>query len=92
MRLTQAAYGYADSQVPEEVSSVPLSAEELSLPPEELKNRAEHLVFDEAYMSCKDQIHGHVVACTDQFIENADQATRAARINMNRILTQLQLD
>ena len=86
MRLTQISNGYADTMVPEEVSTYPLSAEERDLSREDLKKKAQALVFGDDYSEHKDQIRACVTQCTEQLINNSGQELVAVRDKMDRLM------
>jgi len=86
MRLTQLANGYDDTLVPEEVSSFPLDALELSLSPQEMKQAAERLVFGDEYLSYKEQIREYVAQCSGRLIDDLSHEIVKARTRMDSFM------
>ncbi len=86
MRLTQLANGYDDADVPEEVSSFELPDEDLQLTAQEMREKAEALVFGDEYMSYKEEIRGHVAECTDEMIENTNRTSEEIHSKLKRIM------
>ena len=86
MRLAQIAYGYADSEVPQEVSGWKLTAAEKAMDPEQMRARAASLVFDDEYASSKEEIRKNVSDCTDQLLRSAAAEVERSRAAMDRFL------
>lgn len=84
MRLTLEAREYHLSNLPEEISSIQLSAEDLALSPEELRDKAQDLVFNNNYIHYKDRIRENVNLCTQALIRSSSQ-------ELERSSSQLQL-
>ena len=93
MKLVQTAMGYDDSQVPEAVSSVALTPEELGLTAGDQMQRAQKYAFDDEYMAYKEHIHENVQACTQELILSSgnklDQTMQNMKhfLNMQTVLT-----
>ena len=86
MRLMQEAGSYNEDEIPEAVSSIKLSEEDMALEPAEQKAKAESLMFDEIYISYKDKIRASVNACTEDLIETSGEELSSANRDMERIL------
>ena len=78
MRLVLQSQGSDLSKVPEEISEVVLSQEELSMSEAELKEKAQSLVFDSEYMLYKDRIRDNVSMCTRYLISSSSQELQLA--------------
>lgn len=89
MRLTLEAGDYDMSSVPEEVMAIELSEEDLALSPEEMRAKAETLVFDNNYMHAKDRIRENVSQCTQALIRSSSQELERASARMS-ILVNVQ--
>ncbi|MBQ9065353.1 MAG: EAL domain-containing protein [Blautia sp.] len=87
MKLTLLANGLDMTNVPTEVTSSVLDEDEMSLSPEEQKERAEELVFGPEYMSYKEQIRGYVSECTSTLIENTNAKMISVRDRINRLMS-----
>ena len=86
MRLAQAAYGIPDGSVPDAVSSVPLSGEQLALAPEAQRAEAETLVFGDEYLSWKAVIWQNVDHCAENLTGSSANAAAGMRAIMERVL------
>ena len=93
MRLMLETGDYDLTVVPDEIKSVALSPSELALSPQEQKERAQTLVFDNNYMHYKDRIREHVSLCTQALIRASSQeleqstAQLALLVNLQTALT-----
>ena len=65
MRLAVSAFGYDLSEYPEEIQNVELSAEDINATPEEQRETARMMVFDEIYHGKKEAISSNVQECLD---------------------------
>ena len=86
IRMTQLAAGIPDADVPEGIKATALTAAEADLPPEEMKAAAEELVFDETYVSYKDQIRNYVGLCTSQIIEESGGELERVQAGIGRVI------
>ena len=85
MRLTQLSRGYADSQVPPEVSGVVLTPAQLALSPQAQQQAAVELVLGGDYAAYKDLIQANVQLC-GQLLEQATNANMVrARLSITRL-------
>lgn len=73
MKLTLLAEGYDEAGMPEGLSDVQLSAEQLALAPEGKRKLAQDLVFGSSYAEYKANIKDYAARCTDVLIENSEQ-------------------
>ena len=86
MRLMVEAEGYDLADVPEAVASVELSPEDLALTPEQQKEKAQSLVFDNNYMHYKDRIREHVSLCTQSLIRDSSQELEQSSAQLSLLL------
>ena len=77
MRLAISGYGYDVLDYPVEIQNVKLSAEDLSATPEEQREKARMMVFDDIYHSKKVAITDNVQGCLD--VMNAEIDPRRLR-------------
>ena len=95
MRLTIEAGNYEQSKIPADVLSVEIPVEYRNLSAEELKDRAQSLVFNSSYMHYKDRIRENVHNCTQSLIRSSSQdleqasARLSVLVNIQTILTIL---
>jgi len=87
MRLTQLAYGYQDSEMPDEVASFALPAEEARMSSAEMKAKAAGLVFGAEYLDYKNRIRDYVTACAQELIETSGAEKVQIRTRMDRLMT-----
>lgn len=93
MRLMIERSGYNMSEVPAKILEIELTDEEKAMSAEELKDRAQQLVFDSNYMHYKDKIRENVSLCTQALIRASSQELESASsqlsllVNMQTILT-----
>ncbi len=73
IRLMIEAGDYSPADVPDEIMSLELSPEDKALSKEQLKERAQTLVFDNNYMHYKDRIRENVAQCTQALIRSSSQ-------------------
>ncbi len=89
MRLILEAGKYDMSTVPENIANVQLTQEERSLTPNQMKELAETLVFDNNYMHYKDRIRENVGLCTKSLIRSSSQELEKASAKLS-LLVKLQ--
>ena len=89
MRLILEAGKYDMSTVPANIANVQLTPEERSLAPDEKKELAETLVFDNNYMHYKDRIRENVGLCTKSLIRSSSQELEKASAKLS-LLVKLQ--
>ena len=82
MRLKLESGGYDLTQIPDEIASADLTAEDLALTKEEMNEKAQTLVFDETYMRYKEQIREQVGRCTEELIRAFSQELDRASSRM----------
>jgi len=93
MRLIVEAGEYDISQIPEEILAVELGSEDLALSGDEMRRKAQTLVFDNLYMHYKDRIRENVGKCTQSLIRISSQelerasAQLALLVNIQTALT-----
>ena len=73
MRLMVEAGDYDGAIIPDKIERMPLSPEDQALSKEELKDKAQKLVFDNNYMHHKDRIRESVSQCTQSLIRDSSQ-------------------
>ena len=78
MRLMVEAGNYGSGDIPEAVSKISLTEEEKALSPEEMKSKAQTLVFNNNYMLYKDRIRENVSLCTQSLIRASSQELEQA--------------
>ena len=86
MRLMVEAGNYDIREVPAEITSIPLSEEELVLSPQEMKAKAQDLVFDNNYMHHKDRIRESVSLCTQALIRVSSQELEQASAQLSLLV------
>ena len=89
MRLILEAGKYDMSTVPANIANVQLTPEERRLTPEQMKDLAETLVFDNNYMHYKDRIRENVGLCTKSLIRSSSQELEKASAKLS-LLVKLQ--
>jgi len=93
MRLMIEAGNYLSEDIPKEILLITLSNEELALSPEEMRARAQDLVFNNNYMHYKDRIRENVNLCTQSLIHSSSKDLELATgqlsvmVNMQTITT-----
>ncbi|MBO7708951.1 MAG: EAL domain-containing protein [Lachnospiraceae bacterium] len=78
MRLVVEAGDYDPAQIPEEISSIRLTAEEAKMSEAELLEQARTLVFGNGYVHYKDKIRENVGLCTQALIGSSSQELEKA--------------
>ena len=73
MRLMVEARGFDKASIPETIAAIELDPADQNLSPEEMKAKAESLVFDNNYMHHKDRIRESVSQCTQALIRSSSQ-------------------
>ena len=86
MRLVVEAGDYNPADIPEAISSVVLGPEYAGMTPDELRARAETLVFDNNYMHAKDRIRENVSLCTQALIHSSSQELEAASARLSLLV------
>ena len=86
MRLILEAGKYDMNTVPDDIANVKLTPEEQSLDPEQMKERAETLVFDNNYMHYKDRIRENVGLCTKLLIRSSSQELEKASAKLSLLV------
>ena len=97
MRLMLESGDYDLTEVPEEIQEIELTPEEQAMSPEELKEKAETMVFDNNYMHYKDRIRENVGLCTQALIRSSSleleqsSSQLALLVNIQSFLTIISL-
>ncbi|MBQ9155822.1 MAG: EAL domain-containing protein, partial [Eubacterium sp.] len=86
MRLMLEAGDYDLSEIPDEIKGISLTAEEKALSADELKTRAETLVFDNNYMHYKERIRENVSLCTQALIRSSSQELEQASAQLAQLV------
>ena len=86
MRLWLESAGYSQSEIPEQLKSISLGDTDLKLTPEEQRNKAVMLVFDDVYMDYKDKIKANVGICMEELLTKSKQDLDDASSHMIFIL------
>ncbi len=86
MRLILQSQGDDLSKVPQEISGIALSQEELSMSEDELREKAQRLVFDSEYMLYKDRIRDNVSMCTQFLISSSSQELKLASDHLSTLV------
>jgi len=82
MRLMLQAEHYNLAGIPEDIAGIELSPDELAMSDEELKAKAQSLVFDNNYMHHKDRIRENVNLCTQALIRSSSQELEKASASL----------
>lgn len=95
MRMILETRDYDLSLVPQEISKIQLSKEDLALSKDELEHKAQQMVFDNNYMHYKDRIRENVSLCTQYLIRSSSQELEQASaklstlVNLQGVVTML---
>ncbi|MBQ9262923.1 MAG: EAL domain-containing protein [Clostridia bacterium] len=89
MRLMMETGSYDPANIPDEVKQITLSPEYLAMTPEEQREKAQQLVFDNNYMHYKDRIRENVRLCTQALIRASSQELDQASSRLS-LLVNLQ--
>ena len=89
MRLMLETGDYDLAAIPEEITSIELTAEERALSNEELKDRAQMLVFSSDYMLYKNRIRENTALCTQALIRSSSQELEQASAELS-VLVKIQ--
>ena len=73
MRLIIEQGNYNPSDIPDDIKSIQLSPEDRALTPDQMREKARNLVFDNNYMHYKDRIRENVSLCTQALIHSSSQ-------------------
>ncbi len=90
MRLTAEAYGYDLSDFPEEIRDVLVGAATEALGPEQKKEIARSMVFDDNYRSQKEAISDSVQKCLDALVSETNREMGGAADQLRTLLTREQ--
>lgn len=82
MRLAAESYGYAPADCPARIAEAALAESDLLLPPEEQRDKALDLLFDETYQGYKDLIRENVSLSVETLIDEtrAEQMESSAQL------------
>ena len=86
MRLMIETGRYDTEDIPEEITRIQLTPEEQALSAEELKEKAQTLVFDNNYMHYKDKIRENVRLCTQALIRASSQELEQASAKLSLLV------
>ena len=86
MRLILEAEGYDMSAVPAEIANIQLTGEERSLSPEQLREKAQTLVFDSNYMHYKERIKENVGLCTKSLMRSSSRDLERSSERLSRLV------
>ena len=86
IRLIIETGDYPISDIPDEVLAITLSPEDQALSPEEMKAKAQTLVFDNNYMHYKDRIRENVNLCTQSLIRTSSQELEQASSQLSLLV------
>ena len=87
MRLMLETGEVPADEVPAEIAEIELTPEEKAMSPEELKNTAQTMVFDNNYMHYKDRIRENVRLCTQSLIRSSSQELEQASAQLSHVGT-----
>ena len=86
MRLMLQAEHHDLAGIPADIAGIPLTDSERAMSDEELKDRAQSLVFNNNYMHYKDRIRENVNLCTQALIRSASQELEAASTSLSLLV------
>ena len=86
MRLTLETGDYDLTLIPESISGITLSPEDQALSPDELRTKAQQLVFNNNYMHYKDRIRENVSLCTQSLIRSSSQELDQASAKLSLLV------
>ena len=89
MRMMVEIGDYDPADLPEEITSITLSSDIKQLSDDELRHKAQDLVFDSNYMHFKDRIRENVSLCTQSLIRSSSLELENASSRMS-VLVNLQ--
>ncbi|MBR3000723.1 MAG: EAL domain-containing protein [Oscillospiraceae bacterium] len=89
MRLVIENGSYSAKDIPEDIASITLTAEEQAMTPEQRVDLAETLVFDSNYMDHKDRIRENVRSCTESLIRTSSEELQQSTSRLS-VLVNLQ--
>ena len=87
MRLAASAFGYDLSTLPEVVSRINLTPEQLTMSADELHHIAQNMVFDSVYAEAKNVIETNIDGCIDDLILTAEENTSRSLSDLSAMLT-----
>ncbi|MBR5114019.1 MAG: GGDEF domain-containing protein [Oscillospiraceae bacterium] len=88
MRLGAESYGYALSECPEQLSTAQLEQSDLLLSPEEQRDKALTMVFDDTYQGYKDNIRENIALSTEALISETREQQTESSAKLLRLLRQ----
>ena len=86
MRYMIETADYDTTEIPETITGIRLTPEEQALTPEQLKEKAQSLVFDNNYMHYKDKIRENVRLCTQALIRTSSQELEHASAKLSLLV------
>ncbi len=86
MRLMVEAGDYRDEDIPQAIREVSLSSEDLALSPEQMKAKAQELVFNNNYMHYKERIRENVALCTQSLIQTSSLELERASAKLSLLV------
>ena len=86
MRLMVETGDYSAVDIPQSILDIELSPEDQSLSNDELRKKAESLVFDNNYMHYKDRIRESVSLCTQALIRSSSQELEQASAQLSLLV------
>ena len=86
MALMLATGKYDNSEISDRITSVELDPKDLALSPEEMKEKAETLVFDSNYMHSKERIRENVGICTQELIRSSSLELEEASARLSLLV------
>ena len=89
VRLTAEPLGYDAAKLPEELREIVLREEDLALSPEEQRELARNMVFDETYQQYKDRISENVSQCTDSLVTESRDRQQESSVRLLHFLRLL---
>ena len=76
---------------PEEIKNVQLSSEDALLAPQQKRDKAQQLVFDQNYENAKSDISSRVVQCTDELIQETKNSQGHASTVFNDVYLKIEI-
>lgn len=91
MRLVCEANRTNATTWPEEIKNVQLSSEDALLAPQQKRDKAQQLVFDQNYENAKSDISSRVVQCTDELIQETKNSQGHASTVFNDVYLKIEI-
>ena len=91
MRLVCEANRTNATTCPEEIKNVQLSSEDALLAPQQKRDKAQQLVFDQNYENAKSDISSRVVQCTDELIQETKNSQGHASTVFNDVYLKIEI-